>query len=326
MPLEKPPTREVPRRYAETIFESLPSIEVGIDIPRVSATRLSSGKAAEVKLSVKEKLGREGWDYQGLKQARKGGVLRNHSGELFEVLDVARGKIRIKNHETEMEGEIVAESRTIRAHEYAYTLRDRAQHSRKVKVYDTVYRDASVDTSEFIDSIIQSIPVQCMDVFDEIQIHRESGDTAGSFRVEPALLSDRNVLTIYVNDEERVTAKAIETLYHELGHAIVKYLKGTPNPGKVWKRCMAEDGHPVSEYADKTKYPELSDDGEVEDIADSVKMYLATDGAKRDQARPLRDFCQSRFEKLDRVFEELERRRNGSLFSRVMKSGGSLDK
>lgn len=326
MPFERPPAREIPqRRYAETIFESLSPIEIGIDIPRVSATRLSSGKAVEVKLSVKEKLGREGWDYQGLSQTRKGDVLRNYSGELFEVLATTRGKIRIKNHETNMESEIVAQSRTIRAHEYAYVLRDNVQHSRKVKVYDTVYRDASVDTSEFIDTVIQSIPAQCMDLFDEIHIHKESSDTAGSFRAEPSLFSDRNVLTIYVSEEGYVPARAIKTLYHELGHAIVKHLKGTTNPGKVWKRCMTADGYSVSEYADKKKYPERGDDGEIEDIADSVMMYLATDGAKRDQARPLRDFCSNRFAKLDNIFEELQRRQGGGVFSRLMKSNSSLD-
>ena len=323
---ERPAVSETPQqRYAETVFESLPPVEIGIEIPRASATRLTSGKTTEVKLSVKEKLGREGWDFQELAKVRKGGVLRNYSGELFEVVDVRKGQIKIRNHETGTEGEIVAQSRATKAHEYSYVLRDRAAHSKKVSVYETVYRDASLDTGEFLDAIIQSIPVQCMDVFDEVQIHPKSSDEGGSIRVEPSLFSDKHVLTLYVDKDGYITKQAVETLYHELGHAIVKYLKGTMNPGRAWRHCMVEDAYPISEYAAKKRYPKQNDNGETEDFAESVTLYLATDGAKTEKTKSLRKICGNRFEKLDQVFEDLSRRQNSGTFSKLLKSGSSLD-
>ncbi len=116
---------EVPKqRYAQDIFEHLPEVETGVQIPRISATRLSSGKDATLNLPVREKLGREGWDLDNLKVARAGDVVINRTGKVFEVVEIKKGTIRIRNSETGMEGEIVAQSRSLRVHEYSYNLRD----------------------------------------------------------------------------------------------------------------------------------------------------------------------------------------------------------
>ncbi len=202
------------------------------------------------------------------------------------------------------------------------------KHSKKIKVYDSVYKDRSLDTSEFIDSVVGSIPAACMEVFDEIEIHPQNVGKAGAFRAEPSLFSDRKVLALYVGEEGYSAKEARETIYHELGHAIAKYFRGTTNPGERYKQAMQADGNAISEYASKTRYPKQNDNGEIEDFADAVMMYLATDGAKSDQARALRDFCKNRFQKLDKIFTDLLARQSlgklASLKRKISKPAGSL--
>ncbi len=298
------------QRYAQDIFERLGEVETGVEMARVSANRLSSGKEAVLTLSTRERLGREGWDLDSLDGIRAGGIIANRSGEIFEVLEVKKGVIKIKETETGIEGEIITRPRSLKVHEYSYNIRDNLKHSKKIKVYDTAYRDRSLDTSEFLDSVVNSIPALCMEVFDEIEIHPQNTGKAGAFRAESSLFSDRKVLVLYVSEEGYPEKEARETIYHELGHAIAKHLKGTTNPGERWKRVMEADGNQVSEYAAKTRYPKQNDNGEIEDFADSVMMYLATDGSKSDKAQALRDFCRHRFEKLDQVFAELLSQQN----------------
>lgn len=321
---------EVPKqKYAQDVFERLSEVETGVEVPRVSATRLSSGKDATLNLSIREKLGREGWDLDSLKTARTGSVVVNQTGEVFEVLEVKKGIIKIKDSETGMEGEIVAQPRSLRVHEYSYNLRDNSKHSKKIKVYDSVYKDHSLDTSDFIDSVVSSIPAVCTEVFDEIEIHPQKVGKAGAFRAEPSLFSDRRVLALYVGEQGYSAEEARKTIYHELGHAIARYLRGTTNPGERWKQTMQADGNDVSEYAAKTRYPKQNDTGEIEDFADTVMMYLATDGAKSDQARALRDFCKNRFQKLDEILTDLLAQQSSgrlaSLKRKISKPAGSLE-
>ena len=215
----------------------------------------------------------------------------------------------------------------MKAHEYSYSLRDDFKHSKKIKVYDTIYRDRSSDTSDFLDNTIKSIPSQCLDVFDEIEIHHAQGGKAGSFRAEPSLFSKRRVLAIYVSADGYPTKDVAETLYHELGHAIAKYIKGTANPGEKWRGAMLADGNPVSKYSSSMKYPKENDNGEIEDIAESVRLYLATNGAKTEETRLLRNFCRNRFQKLDEVFEDLSKRQRTSKFKRLIsRPKNSLEK
>lgn len=335
---DRPHNPEVPKKqYAENIYSRLPEVETGLDIPRVSAARLTTGKDTRLKLSVTERLGRDGWDPKHLAGSRKGDLVFHRTGDVFEVTEVKKGRMRIKEVGTGMEGEIIAQPINVRAHEYSYNLRDNSKHSKKIKVFDTIYKDKSLETTEFIDELVKSIPAQCMDVFDEIEIHRMGSDKAGHFRAEQSMFSDRNVLALYVSDDlifnKTYPIKAvIETLYHELGHAIAKKIKGKVHPGKKWKQAMSADGNSVSEYADKTRYPRKSekdeeDTGEIEDFAESVMMYLGTDGAKGDKTRALRDFCRNRFQKLDEVFEDLSKRQNASFIrKRVFKQPNSLEK
>ncbi len=321
---------EVPKRkYAEDIFDQLPEVEVGVEIPRVSITRLTAGKAVSLSLSVAENLGRQGWDVDSLKTTGKGDlVINQRTGEVYVVVEVQKGMLKIREHETGMEGAIVARPRSLKAHEYLYSIRTDLGLSKKVKVYDAVYLDHSLETGEFMDGVAGSIPAPCMDVFDEIQVHPQSTEKAGVFKTESALFSERRVLSAYVNDSGHSIDGVRETIYHELGHAIAKYLKGKVNPGEKWKQAMREDGNEVSKYAAKTRYPKQNDNGEIEDFAEAVMMYLATDGAKEGRARVLRDFCKSRFQKLDEVFAELLVRQNSSrldaLKRRLLKPIGSL--
>ena len=318
------------QRFAEDIYDSLPVVETGVEIPRVSATRLASGKDAILNISSRERLGREGWDMDILKLAQKGNLIFNRSGEVYEILEINKGILRVKDRETGTESEIVAQPRNIKAKEYSYNLRNGSRHSRKIKVYDAAFKDDSLDTSGLIDSIVGSIPAQCMEVFDEIQIHPQNTDKAGNFKAEASLFSDRKVLTLYIDQDNLSMKDVIETTYHEIGHAIARYLKGTINPGEVWKHAMTADGNNVSEYSVRTKYPKLHDAGETEDFADSVMMYLATDGAKTTQTRTLRDFCNRRFQILDQIFQDLSARQNDSAVSklagRVLRQLSALDK
>ncbi len=177
-----------------------------------------------------------------------------------------------------------------------------------------------------------------MEVFDEIQIHTQN-TKSGSFRAEPSLTSERRILNLFVsedlkytNEEEFPTKDAIDTLYHELGHAIVKYLKGSTHPGKKWRQIMDASSNEISVYASKTRYSRRKgskddDKGEVEDIADSFRLYFGTDGAKVEQARKLREFASPRFEKLDEIMEDLaERRRRSSVSKLFNRPRNSLNK
>lgn len=333
--------RNPKKRYAEEVYDSLPEIEAGVDIPRVYPTLLASGKDTKIKLSISDRLGREGWDVDQVSGARVGSFLQHRNGDMYEVTRVnnREKKLEIRNtDESGLDGVIIAAPMTLNAHEYDYKISDQSGHSKKVKVFDTVIKRRDLRTAEFINSLIKAIPAQCMQVFDEIQIHKQN-IKAGSFRAEPSLVSERRILNLYVSEdlqyadvEEYPTKEAIETLYHELGHAIAKFLKGSMHPGRKWRQAMDTNGNDISEYAVKTKYPRVhgtkeEDHGEVEDIAESFRLYFATDGAKVSQALPLREFVRPRFEKLDEVMEDLaERQRRGKVSKVLNRPRNSLQK
>ena len=327
---EYPPIEARTPRDAEQIFESLPVGEVGIDIPRASVTRLTTGKDTELKLSAQESVERQGWNVDAVSRARKGDALINLSGQVFEVVGGDKRQLRVRDAQSGDEGTILFEPRAVRGHEYNYQLRA-GTRAKKIRVYDGAYKDRSLDTSEFLDSIMASVPAQCLDVFDKIRILKmETTAKTGKFKAEPSLLSDTRSITLYVDADGYPTRETVRTFYHELGHAIAKYVKGDVNPGKRWKKAMDADGNSVSEYSAKTRYPNKGDHGEIEDFADTVMLYLATDGAKTPATQTLRDFCQNRFQKLDEVFEDLAKRQSdgiiGGLTRRLSKPSGSLDK
>ncbi len=334
-------SRNPKKRYAEEIYNSLPEVEAGVDIQRISAASLSSGKDTKIRLSVSDRLGREGWDVDQISGARVGSLLQHRNGDVYEVTGVnnKERKLQIRNTEEDgLDGVIIAAPMTLNAHEYEYKIRDQSGHSKKIKVFDTVVKKRDLRTTEFINAIVSAIPADCMQVFDEIQIHTQN-IKSGSFRAEPSLTSERGIINLYLSDDLRFiddaefpTKEAIETLYHELGHAIVKYLKGSTHPGRKWRQVMDANSNEISEYASKTKYPKMrgskeEDRGEVEDIADSFRLYFATDGAKVAQVQPLREFVSPRFEKLDEVMQDLaERQRRGAVSKVISKPRNSLEK
>jgi hypothetical protein len=333
--------RNPQKRYAEDVYASLPEVEAGLDLARVHPTLLSGPKEAKVHMSVSERLGREGWNPDQITGARKGTLLHHRNGEVFEVTSIDNGarRLGIKNTDAnDMEGAILAAPRVLKAKEYDYRLNGQNRNSKKIKVIDTVFKNRDTRTVEFINTILKAIPAQCMQVFDEIQIHTQSIKD-GSFRVEPSLTSRKGVINLYIDQnlefsdaEIYPTQEVIETLYHELGHAIVNYLKGTTHPGKAWKKCMDESNNDVSAYAAKTRYNKRQknddqDRGEIEDIAESFRLYFATDGAKTTRTQPLREFCSPRFEKLDEVMEDLSSmQRKGAITKLFTRSSDALKK
>lgn len=334
-------SRNPKKRYAEEIYASLPEFEPGVNIPRVYPTLLVGGKDTKIQLSIADRLGHEGWDADQVSGSRIGSLLQHRNGDVYEVTAVNKRdkRLEIRNRsERGLEGAIIAAPMALSAHEYVYKLRDNAGHSKKIKVFDTVIKRRDLRTSEFINTLVSAIPAQCMEVFDEIQIHRQN-TKAGSFRAEPSLTSERRILNLYVSedlrfveDAEYPTQEAIETLYHELGHAIVKYLKGSTHPGRRWRKAMEASGNSVSEYASKTRYSRRKgskedDHGEVEDIAETFRFYFATDGAKVLQAQPLREFVRPRFEELDEAMDYLGNRKNDSLLRKhIFKPTNPLEK
>ena len=317
-------------RYAESIFESLPETEIGKEIPRAYVTRLTTGKDAELKLSAQESVERQGWNAEAVSRARKGDTLINLSGQVFEVVGGDKRQLHIRGAESDEEGTIVFGPQAVKGHEYMYQLRT-GEKTKKIPVHDATYKDRSLDTSDFIDNIMASVPAQCLDVFDEIRILKmETASKAGKFKAEPSLLSNTRSITLYVDADGYPTQETIQTFYHELGHAIAKYVKGNVNPGARWKKAMDADGNSVSEYSAKTRYPDKGDHGEIEDLADTIMMYLATDGAKTPATKTLRDFCQNRFKKLDEVFEDLAKRQSdgiiGGLTRRISRPSGPLER
>lgn len=321
--------REPKQEYVDEFFDTLPPIEAGVDIPRAVVTRLNGGKDAEVHLSIGETLEQHGWSVDAITKAQPGDTVFNVDTS-YTVKKGSRGRINLIDNESGIETYILAKPESFKAHEYRYQLGDK-EKTKKISVFDAAYKNRSIETVDFLGDLVAAIPIECIDTFDEIRIFPMKTDKSGKFKENAsAVFTDKTVITLYVDPEKYQSLGVIETLYHELGHAIAKKLKGSVNPGEKWKKVMRMDGNQVSEYAEKTKYKKLGDDGEVEDFAETAKLYFATDGAKRGKAEQLRGMISSRFEKFDAIMADLRERRKsglaGTIKRAVTRSGGSLDK
>ena len=84
-------------------------------------------------MSVKEALGREGWDFEQVAQAHTGEMVIHQTGDAFEVTNVKKGRMKIRNAETGDPGEIIAHERTIPAQEYEYKISDNTRRTKKLK-------------------------------------------------------------------------------------------------------------------------------------------------------------------------------------------------
>lgn len=323
---DNPPSESSGKRYAEDIFESLPDVEIGKEIKRVTPTQLTGGRDRNLKISVDENLGRQGWSQKALDGVKRGDTVRNYqSGEIFRVLGVKGNVIEIQSSESEFVNYITPQTRNVPSHEYQYQLNDNAGHSKKINVYDAAFLDRSLDTSDFMVELLAAIPADCMHVFDEIQLHKIATQKSGISKIEGTVFARNNVITLYIHEDIIANGppypiKAIiEIFYHEMGHAAVKYLKqGSPNPGEEWRKTMRAGGKPMSEYSEKVRYPQDDDKvGEVEDFAETFRMFCARDGAVDPQSRSLNEFTNPRFPKMRAVFKQLRERQNMGRIQRM---------
>lgn len=298
------------------------------NIKRVNVTRLSDGEETKLHLTSSDLLRRDGWTYESIKKARKGELVFNISGEIFDVLEVKKYQLKIRNHETGEEGFINCEPRNIKAYKYRYEIRDSMGKTKNITVYDIAYKDGSLDTCEFIDEIVAALPAQHLNAVDEIRIDKDNSEASGIFREEPGLFSNTKMINLYVDNQGYNIQSVLENLYHELGHALIAALNGSTHPGKKWKQAMEADGNEISEYSAKTKYPKQGDNGEIEDVAETVRLYLSTDGARTPKYASLRQSCENRFRIIDELLENpvLQQRANTSKAIKfLLKKNNPLD-
>lgn len=292
------------KHYVEDLVQS-PIGKEGEDIRRVgSVTRLTGGKEVVVKLSTVDSLTREGWNVDALKKASEGDVIFDRFNNPYVVTGVRKGEISIKDAEDEnITGSIRAGSRKIKAHEYTYRVGSSIGKPKVIKVLDMLFKDRSLDTSDFFDDLIGALPAQHFNSVDEIRIFEEpAGGKAGTSQKGCGVLLRPNIINLYLDQGSYDLMGVLETLYHELGHAIAKAIKRSAHPGKAWKEAMDADLSSLSEYAEKARYPELNDKGEIEDFAEAVRLYLSADGAKTAKYAELRSACENRFRILDELF------------------------
>ncbi len=253
----------------------------GEEIRRVViAERLAQGKKTRVKLTSLDLLRKSGWDTDEIANAFVGCTLTNIRGEEFRVTSEKKEPIEICNIETGQQGYIDYAPRDVPAHKYEYRVSDRNGKLKIITVYDLVFKDNSTETSELIDNLIQAIPAQHFDAIDEIRIDRDNLNVKGVFRDDSGLVG-KNIINLYVNSDNPSLKLILETLYHEIGHAIAKALNGNSHPGPKWKKAMDVDGKDISLYSAtkryKNKKSKAQDHGEIEDFAETMKLYLMTD-------------------------------------------------
>lgn len=299
------------KQYVEDLVGS-PTGKEGEDISRAHIIeRITGGKERMVKLSQSDLLTHEGWDADRVKKVQKGEVLFDRLGGMYMVASVKKGEITLKDWDEAAEDEESAEiigsirtsSRRIRAHEYGYKINSSMGKHKVVKILDMAYKDRSLDTMEFFDELIRALPAQHFNSVDEIRIFKQpAGGVSGVSKKGCGVMLKPNVIDLYLDEDSYDLEFALETLYHELGHAIAKAVKGSAHPGKIWKRAMDSDANYLSAYAEKARYPKLGDRGEVEDFAEAVRLYLSTDGAQSNRDSKLRQECESRFKILDELF------------------------
>ncbi len=314
--------------YAEDLVRWQPVGKEGRLIPRTSVSRLTSGTENRTKLSSAELLLRGGWAGAEVLHSRVDDVISNIFAETFRVVSNNKGKIGIKNIETGEVGEIDTTPRSVKSQDYKYHVRDvGTKRSGGIVVRDLVYKDKSIETAEFIDNLVAALPARYLDAIDEVRIERESLAAAGVFRIEMSFVSQKSIITIHVNPDTHSINAGLENLYHELGHAIAKKLRGNVHPGPKWTAAMKADGNSISEYSSKKKYKkkEYEDSGEVEDFAEAIRVYLAADGAHEEQHRALRQACANRFAVLDKLFApEQQKGLMASALSKLQKDTKTL--
>jgi len=296
-------------QYLEDVLSKLRLDEPSGLLTRVSL-RGRSVQNVRKRLPIIDSLSQQGWDPETVLNAKKGDTLHNVTGETFAVTRRVGDTVFIVN-DMGHEGQISCSPKELKAKKYEYQTSD----PRKIQVFDMAYNDDSVDTVEFIDGLVSSIPTQCLDVFQEIQIQKEAQTGGGKTRVEASLFSNSSVIVIYVDPDIYNLEESKKTLFHEIGHAVVRYLRGSTNPGERWKKAMADDATPISEYASKTKYPNKGDNGEIEDSAESFMIYVSADGASDSNTSRLREMASNRFRILDEVFQVLAQRQVESIIT-----------
>lgn len=305
------------------VMDEFPVMLVGKEaehVKRTSVSVLSSGKDTTVRLRPSDRITREGWDDEHVFLAQKGDILMNFDGgdldqSMFEVTEVKRGVVHVRNLKDGYVAHISTTPRDVKAHEYRFRVSDSLNKRSEIKVYDMVFKDRSLKTTEFLFDLVAALPAQHFNSVKEIRIDKEGGrfsSGSGKFRTESSLLVSDGVLTLYLTpelvEEDPIPIGVIlGTLYHELGHAIAAAIRGNPHPGPKWTGAMKVDGNELSHYASKTRYKRLygglKDQGEIEDFAEAVALYLSSDGARDIRYKKLREACRNRFEFLDDLFD-----------------------
>jgi hypothetical protein len=311
-------------RPETTVEDMLVGPPVGAEgrfVERVGISRIETGKETILSLSVTDNLTRQGWDPKMVRSAETGDYLYNVVGEGFLVTDRSADAVDIVELKDGKPGEISGcielRGRTVKAQEYRYLTQSRDGQKRKIRIYDLVFKDRSLDASDLLDDVAASLPAQYLDCVDEIWIERKSQD-AGKTRQEISPFSKKNVIVLCIDPDDVSDANKAElkkTLYHELGHSIIKMLnKGNVHPGATWKKAMEKDGTTMSTYAAKQRYPGMyegmPDNGEIEDVAEAFCAYFASDGAHDDKYRGVRAATEARFEIIEKIGQFMERRRS----------------
>lgn len=231
-------------------------------------------------------------------------------GEAYIITEKTKTEVKIKSYEDETRtGVIYIAPMKMPGKKYTFTLGDSVGQSKKLEVHDMAFNhDDSLKTSDFINNLVRAIPAQHFGSVDVIRIHRENGERDGCFREPAGFFTSQKVIDIYVNPDHDSNPfwAALQTLYHELGHGIASSICGDVNPGPKWRQAMESDANNISEYSAKTRYERPKgkphDHGEIEDFAETVRLYLRTDGAKASNCSALRAACRYRFAILDELF------------------------
>src|SRR5262249_7668620 len=131
----------------------------------------------------------------------------------------------------------------------------------KIEIQDFYSRNLEAIHDVTIDFVrlINALPADYVRCFSKIRILRESFEVAGVQRREGTIFAKNNVIDLYLSD--RIVEQggdpilgAIETFYHEFGHALARYLFGNVHPGPKWLEAMRYDGNEISRYSAKKRY------------------------------------------------------------------------
>ena len=298
------------KKFVMDEFSAVPVGKEAENIRRTRGVLLNDGRETTLNLSASECIARDGWDDEAVKYAKVGTKLSHLYGGVYEVTKIEKGRIHVRNLEEGDPGYISTTPKNIKADEYRFRLQDSLGKAKEIKVYDTIFKDKSLRVKEFLNDLVGAIPAQHLNAIEEIRLDLLTGSKEGKFRMESSLLGKNGIVTLYLapelfeDDETFSVALFLSTFYHELGHAIANAIRGTAHPGPRWTTMMKRDGNQMSEYAAITRSKSVkNDEGEVEDFAEAVSLYLSTDGARGPKYSRLREACRNRFEYLDDLFE-----------------------